>query len=605
MTISILGVAAVAITAIATTSAPVQAAGNGAFAPKHRTDVPADAVKTTKRPEALGSHGPKFAPNRAQTRVVGGTTANSSDFPGVVGVRDYFQQWNGSSYDQFLATCTGTLISPTKVLTAAHCVTDWSNGDVQVIAGRNTLTDTTSGTVYGVSNVWTDQGFNLGALYDGASTPLDDVVVLTLRTPADSVYTPYPITAQGDQTPYTDGTNAVIAGYGVTTEGGSDVGTLHEATVPMVADATCAATASADGDSYDANRMTCAGVPAPTPGGNDGVDTCGGDSGGPLLVNGVEAAITDWGPSTGCASSYGYYERLSYYNSAISADVNRTNMPVNLDFSGDGHADLMVRLPDGTLGQISGAGLMMNDATYGNLGGISDAFAYDSTGPFVSTGWGMFTRLFRVTNWNGDHTESIFGMKSNGTLWQYKTDGNGHFKGSATQIGTGWTIFNTIVVTNNWMGDGRPNLMGRTATGDLIVYTSNGSGGWVNAHGTKIGTGWNIFNTILTPGNWRGNGQSLIGRTTTGDLRLYESNGHGGWLDSHGTKIGSGWNTFPTFFSPGDWNGDNLIDLVGISSTGAMKLYRTNGTGTWLDAHGTAMTGGWWPSAGFSGLYVF
>ena len=77
-----------------------------------------------------------------------------------------------------------------------------------------------------------------------------------------------------------------------------------------------------------------------------------------------------------------------------------------------------------------------------------------------------------------------------------------------------------------------------------------------------------MFNTIITPGNWRGGGQAMIGRTTTGDLRLYESNGAGGWKNGKGTLIGTGWNGLPTFLSPGDWNGDNLIDLIGIAKAG-------------------------------------
>ena len=92
----------------------------------------------------------------------------------------------------------------------------------------------------------------------------------------------------------------------------------------------------------------------------------------------------------------------------------------------------------------------------------------------AGTGWNAYTKLFRVTNWNGDGTESIFAMKSNGNLYQYKTDGHGNRVGGAVLIGSGWTMFNDIVVTNNWTGNGRPNLMGRKANGDLILYTSNG-----------------------------------------------------------------------------------------------------------------------------------
>src|SRR5262249_5785169 len=117
-----------------------------------------------------------------------------------------------------------------------------------------------------------------------------------------------------------------------------------------------------------------------------------------------------------------------------------------------------------------------------------------------------------------------------------------------------------------------------------------------NGIGIKIGTGWNVFNTILTPGTWTGQGhQALIGRTTTGDLLLYESDGQGGWLHNGvGIKIGTGWNTFSIFMSPGDWNGDNMVDVIGITPAGVMKLYETDAHGNWLNGGvGQQIGSGW------------
>jgi hypothetical protein len=140
-----------------------------------------------------------------------------------------------------------------------------------------------------------------------------------------------------------------------------------------------------------------------------------------------------------------------------------------------------------------------------------------------------------------------------------------------------------------------PNLMGRTADGKLVVYTSNGSGGWSNPKGTQIGTGWNSFNTVLTPGDWLGDGhQTLIGRTPAGALRLYQSDGAGSWVNTKGTQIGTGWGAFSTFMSPGDLNGDNLVDLVGVvKSNGDLKMYNTNGKGQWLNGNGRVVDTFW------------
>ena len=123
-----LGAAVSAVTLLAMTSGPVQAAGQDRRPSRTSAyKAPAGAVRSDRKPEAVGRHGTKFAPNGAITKVVGGTTANTSEFPGVVGVRDYSMVYDPEQpvdYDGYVSTCTGTVISPTKILTAAHCVTD-------------------------------------------------------------------------------------------------------------------------------------------------------------------------------------------------------------------------------------------------------------------------------------------------------------------------------------------------------------------------------------------------------------------------------------------------------------------------------------------------
>jgi hypothetical protein len=322
--------------------------------------------------------------------------------------------------------------------------------------------------------------------------------------------------------------------------------------------------------------MTCAGFPT------GGVDTCNGDSGGPLLVNGIEAGITDWGTGTcGEAGTYGVYERLSAYNSLVQAGVTE---PVadNMDFTGDGHSDLLVRDGVGNLFDYMGSGFA-NDG----FGGFTGAKQ-------IGSGWGGFTHLMRVTNWIGDGTESVLAETANGNLYEYDTDGVGDWtNGAGTQIGTGWNVFSDIEVTHNWYGHGEEDLLGRTPAGALRIYESNGAGGWVNAAGVQIGTGWNTFNTVLTPGDWNGDGhEALIGRTPAGALRLYESNGSGGWINAAGVQIGAGWNEFSSFFSPGDWSGDGLVDLIGVTPGGVMDMYTTDGHGNWINAAGQQIGSG-------------
>lgn len=537
--------------------------------------LPKNAVRFHGEHPRPGSYGRAFQKPTAQTRgasprIVGGTPANAADHPWIIGLQSIF--WADDSW--WVSTCTGTVLSPTKVLTAGHCTVGLPFGTTYAIAGRNDLDSGSGGFVARVSSAWTHQNFNVAALWNGtANAPIDDVSVLTLLDPLPAAYTPITLTAQGDQAPYAEGTQALIVGYGVTGSNANDSGILRKATVPIQSNATCTSTFGAD---YDANRMTCAGNPA------DHIDSCFGDSGGPLIVNGVQAGITDWGPED-CASSYGVYERLSYYSNAVKTDITRPTL-VNLDWTGDGHADLMTRSTAGDLVLHSGSGF------------VNDGFGGIAGSGVVGSEFGSARKLFRVNNWNGDQTPSMMATYPNGDLWQWRTDGTGEWTNpEGERIGTGWGGFTDIMVTNNWLGDGRPNLMGRRSNGDLVLYTSNGQGGWLNPKGTLIGTGWNSFDVVLTPGAWQGDGyQTLIGRNpSNGDLVLFKSNGQGGWFNPKGTIIGSGWNSMKYFLSPGDWNGDNMIDLVGVSPGGVATVYTTNGYGNWINGRGIQFATGW------------
>lgn len=562
-------------TAQAQTTTPVVPVAGGAHA-----KLPPNAFKATAKPPKPGMLGSSyFAPSGAHPNIVGGTAVNSSQYPYVVGIITQYIGFDASGqagvYD---ATCTGTIIDPTHVLTAGHCDTDMLDGHTWVLAGQNVLDPNNQPSVGFVDNVvstWTDPTFNLAALnYGTASVPLDDVSVLTLGQPLPSAYPAVPLVAQGDNSVYAAGTSATAIGYGVTSTTGIDSGVLRAVSLPIADNAACgAAMPGADG-----TRMTCAGVPA------GGVGTCYGDSGGPLVINGVEAGITDWGSPNGCAAAgtYSVFEKLSYYHSAITGTL--TQPPANnLDFTGDGHSDLLAEGSNGDLYDYPGAGFE-NDG-YGGFTGWVD----------LMSGWQGFSKLFRVTNWNGDGTESVFAETPGGVLDEYKSDGHGDLLNQApSPVGVGFNMFTDIMVVPNWNNDGHENLIGRTPGGELRLYESDGKGGWINGNGVAIGEGFQQFNVMLTPGTWMGDGhQALIGRTASGELRLYENDGNGGWVNGNGIAIGEGWGMFSKFFSVGDWDGDGLVDLIGITPSGVMDLYTSNGHGGWINGSGIQINSGW------------
>ena len=77
----------------------------------------------------------------------------------------------------------------------------------------------------------------------------------------------------------------------------------------------------------------------------------------------------------------------------------------------------------------------------------------------------------------------------------------------------------------------------------MYLYPGNGSGGWLPRR--LIGRGWNVFSTIMSSGDFNGDGKSdVLARGWDGTLWMYPGNGAGGFLPRK--AVGGGWNSFST-----------------------------------------------------------
>lgn len=198
----------------------------------------------------------------------------------------------------------------------------------------------------------------------------------------------------------------------------------------------------------------------------------------------------------------------------------------------------------------------------------------------VGTGWGIFNAMETVGDFSGDgHGDVIARESATGLLWLYRGNGTGGWL-PRQAVGSGWNIFDAIVGPGDMNGDQAVDVLAReTGTGRLWLYPGNGHGGWLPR--VLVGVGWQVFNTVLGPGDFNGDGTAdiLARERSTGLLWLYPRTAAGGW--SPRIQIGSGWNSLPTVMSPGDFNGDRTADVLGYDSTGRLWLYPRTAAGTW------------------------
>ncbi len=212
----------------------------------------------------LALAGPSSAsPPTAREAIVGGQVAEPGTFPWLAVV---FHEGEGEAFQ-----CTGTVVSPNVVLTAAHCVEDPRTGARYTASGYFVVTGTVDWTltqrqVLGVSDTVVYPSFNR---VDAAG----DAALLVLSTPTTSpaVQLASPATDASFLAP---GHHAVMAGWGETLPGGPVPHELHWA------DTTLESTRYCEGHTriYVPSEELCTlDVPA------HHAVACFGDSGGPLL----------------------------------------------------------------------------------------------------------------------------------------------------------------------------------------------------------------------------------------------------------------------------------------------------------------------------------
>ena len=237
--------------------------------------------------------------------VVGGQPVPDGKYPFMASV-----QYRKDASLRFNHRCGGTLISLTKVLSAAHCFDIRTPSLYQVVVGVTVLRSD-QGQKRAMTNI------AVQPRYTRSGDFRFDSAVLTLDGPVD--IEPMDLAGRSDDRLERPGTIATTAGWGSTrrVEDPNSFSTrypdrMHEVGLPLVDTKGCQS-AYADlarrypGYTVDPKLMLCAY--------KDGADSCQGDSGGPLFekvgTRFVQVGIVSFGYGCAAKGYPGVYTRVS------------------------------------------------------------------------------------------------------------------------------------------------------------------------------------------------------------------------------------------------------------------------------------------------------
>jgi trypsin len=237
--------------------------------------------------------------------VIGGTPVAQGGFPYAAYI---YADTSGTTFQ----ACTGTVIAPTLILTAAHCVYNGVGGPLlaasafSVQTGTVTRSTATPPVPPNVISVRPDPYYN-------PLTFQNDAALLELNAPTTAPAIALATTASTAL--YVPGTVVSYAGWGETVDAtpSSAPATLQSGTVSILPNATCQAAVA-----YHPSVTLCAGGPSYRPA------TCHGDSGGPLVATTaagpVQIGIVSYS-ATSCGVAPDYFTRVLAVQSWIAATI--------------------------------------------------------------------------------------------------------------------------------------------------------------------------------------------------------------------------------------------------------------------------------------------
>lgn len=212
-------------------------------------------------------------------QIVGGTDAEAMEFPGFV------HNW----------ACGGSLVAADMVLTAAHCQNDFQYGGL-VFVGSNVFNGLSDGAERKmiVSDMIINPRFS-------RQTNFNDFMLFKIEAVESTNLTPFQLN-RNENTP-SEGDTLTVIGVGYTSYKAYRPDYLQKVDIGYLSQSQCQAVY---GSYMVGDLMFCAGD------WDGGIDSCGGDSGGPALnQDGEIVGVVSWGVQCAKAGYPGMYARVT------------------------------------------------------------------------------------------------------------------------------------------------------------------------------------------------------------------------------------------------------------------------------------------------------
>ncbi|MFD6420334.1 trypsin-like serine protease [Streptomyces sp. NPDC060194] len=483
--------------------------------------------------------------------IIGGTAASQSWMVQLV-----YKDSRGSYF-----VCGGTLVAPTKVLTAAHCLhdadgtrQDWGKNGSVAVGSTESVTVSNAAKLVDVTRSWVRSGYD-------HDTMVNDIAVLTLAKPVAGPT--LQMATPADTALYAPGTKGTVYGWGLT---GSDGRTakispdLRKVELPIQSDTDCTENFNdVLGGGFQPGKMICTG---PLATGNDATakTTCPGDSGGPLVVNNRIVGVVSWGVASptrskvcNVAGTFEVFTKVSTYQPPTWPRVDDT------DFTRDGRADLFLRTAVGGKGYVKPS----TGSTFG--ASVSQAGS-----------WATWDHIVQTDLDRDGYEDYLVRRKSDGALyWRHRTSASATYVN--TKVYSGWKTRKFIVAPGDVTGDGRPDVLSTTSAGTLYLLPGLGNGKF-GAQQT-VGKGYQAFTALVGKGDFTGDGKAdLVARGTSGTLHLLRGTGDAKAPFLVGVALKRSGANLNEFASPGDVTGDGRADLVARTPAGSLYLYPSAGS---------------------------